>query len=163
MNETLIDQLPMLGDMQRALEELQLMQEASQPSNNPFIVQQMPDIRNRVLKDRDWKEIAAYQKQNFFTSSIEAQKEEMQELMKLYSSDVFDEFLEDPKCANCGKPATQRCSKCKNQWYCSRDCQLRQWKGHKALCLVISEQNKKQEAEQKENKSNVGNKKKPLI
>ena len=52
----------------------------------------------------------------------------MDRIMKLYSSDVFEQFLEDPKCANCGKVATQRCSKCKNQWYCSRECQVKQWK-----------------------------------
>lgn len=33
-------------------------------------------------------------------------KEEMDKIMKLYNSDVFDQFLGDPKCANCGKPAT---------------------------------------------------------
>lgn len=60
MNEALIDQLPMLGDMQRALEELSIMQESNIPSSNPFIVQQMPDIRNRIYNDRDWNEIAKY-------------------------------------------------------------------------------------------------------
>jgi hypothetical protein len=30
----------------------------------------------------------------------------MESLMKLYSSDVFEQFLEDPKCAGCGEPAT---------------------------------------------------------
>ena len=61
-------------------------------------------------------------------------KEDIDKVMKLYSSDVFEQFLEEAKCAECGKPATNRCSRCKNQWYCSRDCQLRQWKGHKAMC-----------------------------
>jgi hypothetical protein len=150
MNEVLIDQLPMLGDMQRGLEELSIMNENSAPSSNPFIVEQMPEIRNRIINNRDWKEIAEYQKVNFFTLTQEDAKEDMDRLMKLYSSDVFEDFMDDPKCANCGKNATQRCSKCKNQWYCSRDCQLRQWKGHKALCVIISTQLKEQEKENKE-------------
>jgi len=85
----------------------------------------------------------------------------MEKLMKLYSSDAFDEFMEDPICSSCGKPATQRCSKCKNQWYCSRDCQLRQWKGHKALCAIISEQIKADKELRPEPKPEP--KKKPLI
>lgn len=57
--------------------------------------------------------------------------------MKLYSSDHFEEFMEDPKCSECGKPATQRCSRCKNSWYCSRECQIKQWKGHKKICDLL--------------------------
>ena len=30
----------------------------------------------------------------------------------------------DPKCAKCGEVATKRCSRCKNEWYCSRECQV---------------------------------------
>lgn len=30
----------------------------------------------------------------------------MERIMKLYSSDVFEQFMEDPKCAECGKAAT---------------------------------------------------------
>lgn len=33
--------------------------------------------------------------------------------------------LEDPKCSKCGALASKRCSRCKNEWYCSRECQVR--------------------------------------
>jgi predicted Zn-ribbon and HTH transcriptional regulator len=49
-------------------------------------------------------------------------KEDLDKVMKLYSSEVYEQFLEEAKCADCGQPATNRCSRCKNQWYCSRDC-----------------------------------------
>jgi len=75
--------------------------------------------------------------------------------------------MEDPKCANCGKVATQRCSKCKNQWYCSRDCQVKQWKAHKALCEVISQNKKDDEVKNEEYKktqvAQLSKDKKPLI
>jgi len=37
----------------------------------------------------------------------------MKSLMKLYGSDVFDQFDDNPKCAHCGEAASHRCSKCK--------------------------------------------------
>ena len=43
-------------------------------------------------------------------------------------------------CANCGKDALadekfKQCSKCKSQWYCSKECQVEAWKsGHKKDC-----------------------------
>ena len=64
----------------------------------------------------------------------------MNRLVELYANEVFEDFLEDPKCEECGALATQRCSKCKMAWYCSRDCQLRQWKKHKPICSVFAEQ-----------------------
>jgi len=63
----------------------------------------------------------------------------MQSLMNLYGSDVFDQFMEEPKCADCGEPAKQRCSKCKGEWYCSRECQLKKWKEHKKMCKMLEE------------------------
>ena len=39
MNETLLDQLPMLSNILRALEELSLMEVPSMASKNSFIVQ----------------------------------------------------------------------------------------------------------------------------
>lgn len=38
-------------------------------------------------------------------------------------------------CAVCHKPASKSCSLCKVTWYCSRDCQKKDWKGgHKEKC-----------------------------
>lgn len=90
--------------------------------------------------------------------------------MKLYGSDVYEEFMEDPKCAGCGDLATQRCSKCKEEWYCSRECQLKQWKQHKQMCQVTAElkandsvnQQKIKETQQRKEQEKV-EKKKPMI
>ena len=73
----------------------------------------------------------------------------MNRLVELYASDVFEDFMDDPKCEECGNLATQRCSRCKMAWYCSRDCQLRQWKKHKQLCAMFTqgEESKKSQSD----------------
>lgn len=58
------------------------------------------------MKDRDWRDIADYQKRKYFNQNEDSLKEDMDRIMKLYNSDVFEQFMEDPKCANCGKIAT---------------------------------------------------------
>lgn len=152
LNEVVLDQLPMLTNLLRALEELSLVQENSVVQKNSFIVQQIPELRSKILRDRNWREIAQYQVKHFFTKDEQSVKEDMERIMKLYNSDVFEQFMEDPKCASCGKVATQRCSKCKNQWYCSRECQVKQWKAHKPLCELIFNNKKEDEARNQEYK-----------
>jgi len=106
---------------------------------------------------------------NFFSPDSKQAKEDMDRLMKLYTDEVFEEFMEDPKCSECGKPATQRCSKCKQAWYCSRDCQLRHWKAHKAVCALFKahkDENSAKEANKtahEKEKANQALKKNPLI
>jgi hypothetical protein len=135
MNEVLLDQLPMLAPMQRGFEEMQLMKDESISSSNAFIVQTLPEIREKLLKNKNWPEICRNTLVNNFSEATS--KKDLEALLKLYTDDVYEDFMEDPKCAECGKPAEQRCSACKNSWYCSRDCQLRQWKAHKPLCELF--------------------------
>jgi len=60
MNEVLIDQLPMLTPMWRALEEMQLMADNNVRQNSSFVVEVLPEIRARILNGRNWSEIAKY-------------------------------------------------------------------------------------------------------
>lgn len=39
-----------------------------------------------------------------------------------------------PKCQDCGKEGQKKCGNCGNVYYCSRACQRRDWKKHKAIC-----------------------------
>ena len=37
-------------------------------------------------------------------------------------------------CVVCGGAASQRCSRCRKQRYCSKQCQLQHWPNHKPVC-----------------------------
>jgi len=42
-------------------------------------------------------------------------------LAATYDLDVLESLIDEaPKCANCHKEAAKRCSRCQNEWYCSR-------------------------------------------
>ncbi len=60
LNEVTLDQLPILTNLLRSLEELSMTQENSVAQKNSFIVQQIPEMRAKIMKDRNWKDIAAY-------------------------------------------------------------------------------------------------------
>ena len=70
----------------------------------------------------------------------------MKKLSSIYDMEEIDEILPGvPMCAACGEVATNRCSRCKNEWYCGRPCQVKAWKDHKAFCdLILTSKAKEQ-------------------
>jgi hypothetical protein len=127
-----IDQLPVLSNLLRALEEISLMGDSSGSRISAFLIQQLPEIRDNLIRNKNWQEIARRQRETFLVENEETRKADMQLLMA-----GLEDFLEDPICAKCGNLATYRCSKCHNEWYCSRDCQKSAWKQHKLVCHLI--------------------------
>lgn len=102
MSEVLLDQLPMLTPMLRGLEEMALMPDSNVRSQNSFIVEVLPELRARIVNGRNWKEIAEYQFKSFFSPNAKQAKEDLDRMMKLYTDEVFEEFMDDPKCSECG-------------------------------------------------------------
>lgn len=127
-----IDQLPVLGNLLRALEEISLIGDTGASRISAFLIQQLPEIRDNLVRNKDWNEIARRQRESFLVENEETRKADMQLLMA-----GLEDFLEDPICAKCGNMATYRCSKCHNEWYCSRECQKVAWKQHKLVCHLI--------------------------
>lgn len=145
MHQRLYDALPPLVNLYRSLEELNMSgSAASSLSTKTFLVEMIPDLflinyGNKSKVDIE-KVSSTILKKYFKEADL---KEEMQIVSEVYSTKNLDYFMENPLCGNCGKEATSRCSQCKSEWYCSKECQILRWKsGHKELCVKLKEINK---------------------
>ncbi|KAL4477620.1 hypothetical protein ABPG74_002770 [Tetrahymena malaccensis] len=156
INEILLDQIPNLSHMLRTLEELSIMNVQSVPKSNPFIVQQIPEIRENIIKGKNWNDIAEKQKNEYFLNDKETAKQDMQRLADFYGQNIIDGLMEGFKCELCKKEATKRCSQCKTVWYCTRECQVAHWKDHKVSCKKIVKENKEKELRKKEIINDLG-------
>ncbi|KAL7058926.1 hypothetical protein AAHC03_013600 [Spirometra sp. Aus1] len=55
------------------------------------------------------------------------------------NNDSFQHPLFPPaRCVVCGEMASKRCSRCRQEWYCRRECQVKHWPRHKQACDLIS-------------------------
>lgn len=178
LNEVLHDQLPVLQDVQRMLDETAVMPagalDAADSDMKAFLVETTAGVQEAVTREAltapgergggkwTWEDVSVAVLETSFrkrrkmspglvqrlasasahSGSMWPDSEEdgdLARLAHLYEAAGFEEaMLEPPKCAKCGKAATKRCSRCHNEWYCGRACQVDAWKGHKALCDLVS-------------------------
>ena len=46
--------------------------------------------------------------------------------------------MADEVCSVCSKEGAKKCSRCKTQFYCSKECQKKDWKTHKSICREVA-------------------------
>jgi hypothetical protein len=138
--EVIVDQLPCLADLQRYLEHLAFMEPP--PAKREVILEQVPEIREQLIatnKDK-WKAITELHATTILFPSKEEAQRYAKSLADTYSLDILEKFVCDPpKCALCKQPASKRCSRCQNEWYCGRECQVKHWPKHKTVCNMMAE------------------------
>jgi hypothetical protein len=137
-NDVLIDQLPMLNELRRSMEELAVL--TTPPAESAIVMEQLPEIHAHLVEvnSKIWPAIAAHQNLKVFNPDMKTIRAQAARLASTYDLDVLESMLpDDPKCAKCGEPASMRCSKCRGEWYCRRQCQVESWKAHKKMCSMI--------------------------
>ncbi|OUM68035.1 hypothetical protein PIROE2DRAFT_4318 [Piromyces sp. E2] len=141
LTSQLIDELPILIDLKRVLDELSILNIPDNSVQAGLLVEQIPEMLEEIQNGKDWRKIAKKCKKEILIDSHENRMTLAKKLAGMYNIDQFDPLIETPKCAKCGKPADKRCSKCKNEWYCSRECQVRSWPTHKKICSLVTSYN----------------------
>ena len=140
--EVLYDQIPQMMNLYRSLENMSLMTYGNTLTVNPFIVEMVPILSgNKIFKltkeqiDKIGNDIV----KNYFENlSKEKLSKELEPINDIYNLDNIEYFMDDPICAQCGKLANSRCSRCKSEWYCSKECQIKRWKEHKQICKTLA-------------------------
>nr|CAH7759453.1 unnamed protein product [Callosobruchus chinensis] len=137
MKPTLLDQLSPLIELNHWLHRVGLM-EQSAPSTGPLLLEMVLGLKDNILKEcgGKWKKLAQKQLPLVFNNDKEALQEVAKKLSVAYNTDLLEklEVKDRATCAQCGKGAIQRCSKCKKSWYCSRACQVTHWPQHREEC-----------------------------
>merc|ERR1712139_246071 len=145
LNDVVFDQVPPLANLLRTLEELSITGQytGAQETHTPFVVELIAEMRERLVQTYEgrYAAIAEDQIANVFV------KETPDERRSLGNMFTIPDELTAPTCVVCHADAEQRCSRCQTEWYCSRKCQVSDWKRHKSICIAICEQKKLAERE----------------
>ncbi|NWW96810.1 ZMY10 protein, partial [Rhynochetos jubatus] len=121
LTDVLIDQLPNLMELQRFLSHLAVTEPA--PPKKDLVLEQVPIIWDYVLKKNagKWEAIAKHQVKHVFSPSEEELKLQARRWAQTYSMDMMEALAPGKRrCRVCGAEAAKRCSRCRNEWYCTR-------------------------------------------
>uniref|UniRef100_A0A7N5JVD9 Zinc finger MYND domain-containing protein 10 n=1 Tax=Ailuropoda melanoleuca TaxID=9646 RepID=A0A7N5JVD9_AILME len=140
LTDTLLDQLPNLADLQGFLAHLALTE--TQPPKKDLVLEQIPEIWERLERENrgKWQAIAKHQLRHIFSPSEQDLRLQARRWAETYRLDVLEAVTpERPRCAFCSAEASKRCSRCQNEWYCCRECQVKHWEKHGKACVLAAQ------------------------
>ncbi|XP_050437493.1 zinc finger MYND domain-containing protein 10 [Adelges cooleyi] len=131
LNDNILNQISPLINLKQCLYRLTLT-DAPTTTKRPLFIEITAEIRPTLLNaySKRWKKIAKSQVLHLFGNDSHDIAKSLSETYEHIA--IFE--VQDNVCANCRQPAKNRCSQCKNQWYCSRKCQVGDWQQHKKNC-----------------------------
>ncbi|XP_021207310.2 zinc finger MYND domain-containing protein 10 isoform X2 [Bombyx mori] len=144
LTETMLDQIPPLGELKTFLCRLSVgdysgLHNRTNGVKNPgcTLIEVVPQIKDAYVKQihKRTKSLAKTQLEYFRMDGSEDSRKMAKKLLDSYASDTALALDGGgAKCAKCGEKACKKCSRCKTEWYCGRECQVQQWPKHKELC-----------------------------
>lgn len=140
LTDVLLDQLPNLVEMQRFLSHLAVTEPA--PPKKDLVLEQVPVIWDHLLRKNagKWEAIAKHQVKHAFSPTEGELKVQARRWAQMYSLDLLEALAPGkPRCRVCGVEAAKRCSRCRNEWYCTRVCQVQHWQKHRKACDLLAQ------------------------
>ncbi|KAK4011723.1 zinc finger MYND domain-containing protein 10 isoform X2 [Daphnia magna] len=161
LNDYVIDQIPPLAQFEQWLVQLSVVGahqvwRHSGPTQKPFILELVAEMRQLLLKQLAVKWTAILDGQRQFLS--DESPETVQRLAAIYDPEHLETTFNHctanatvpttssaaqinrqtctatSSCTLCDKQAQHRCSRCRCQHYCSKECQVADWPNHKSDC-----------------------------
>lgn len=130
-----------LADLSHVLSQIQVRPpEAVKPYS--LLIELEPEIREKIESkfEANYAAMAKHAMKTWANPSMEEMQKEAKSLVKTWQIDRLEQLMNQvPKCEVCGSEAVSRCSKCKQTWYCRRQCQVENWTEHKKICSLLSE------------------------
>lgn len=143
LGANVLDQLPPLADLKHRLCTLGL---SDTNTKSQIILEEVPQIRDNILgalkNAGGIGKIVQVHAERFFILSQSAMVAWAQRLNSAYNFELFEKAEEplEPAaakknvCGQCGIDASQKCSNCEQVYYCTRECQVKNWLHHKTIC-----------------------------
>ncbi|CAH8670653.1 unnamed protein product [Schistosoma haematobium] len=158
LTELKLDVLPVLIDLRRFLEHLSLNESYGGTSDkiNMCLIEVVPEIRESLVSKykNKWRKLATlFKEQTESNRGKEAAKKAALQWTETFSEEHLSQLFSyslgnsgdenplypTPRCPTCGEIASKRCSRCRQEWYCGRECQLKHWLKHKGACDLLAE------------------------
>jgi len=97
INEVLLDQLPILADIQRYMDELAMTQvpDIAGDSSSVFLFQQVATTREALVKRKDWEDVADWQVSHVFTMT-DRTDDDLRRIANLYADELSEDVLDPP-------------------------------------------------------------------
>lgn len=136
----LLDQLPPLADLKHRL--CTLSQSASSAKCG-IILEEIPEIKDQLLhnaKQIGYAQIVKTHEERFLSLEAAELVRIAKCLNDIYDTEFFEQNetkskIDESYCAHCCEVAVKKCSNCKQSFYCSKDCQIKNWPIHKQICM----------------------------
>ncbi|CAK1591178.1 unnamed protein product [Parnassius mnemosyne] len=152
MSDEMIDEIPVLGELktllcQMALGDYSYGNKRCNGVKNPgcAAIEVIPQIKESLLRQihKRIKKLAKIHLNHCCNDDTGESHSIAKKLLDSYASDVALALDNGgAKCADCGDKASKKCSRCKTEWYCGRECQVQHWPKHKKICDQFDKLNK---------------------
>jgi len=99
LNDVVLDQLPVLADVMRYMDELAIMSvpEVSSGHGSALLMQQVASVREKTLKDKDWDQVTKIQCDNIWSKFSDSMDMDLRKISEIYNEDGIEDILGESK------------------------------------------------------------------